>query len=256
MRVQVGDKAGIGGFIITGSTPKQVIVRAIGPSLSHFNISGALADPVLELHGPSGFTTLTNDNWKVPASNQAAVAATGLAPTDDLESALVATLAPGSYTAVVRGNPITSASGVALVEVYDLSPAAGTLSNISTRAFVDTGENIVIAGVVLGNGTALDRLVLRGIGPSLAPAFFPASAVLANPTLELRDENGALIVANNDWQDNAAQAAAITAAGLAPSNNLESAIAASLPPGFYTVLLAGLNGGTGIGLVEIYDRGP
>lgn len=256
MRVQVGDKAGIGGFIITGSTPKQVIVRAIGPSLSHFNIMGALADPVLELHGPSGFTTVTNDDWQVPASNQAAVAATGLAPTDDLESARVATLAPGSYTAVVRGNPITSAAGVALVEVYDLSPGAGTLGNISTRAFVEIGENIVIAGVVMGNGTALDRLILRGIGPSLAPAFFPASAVLANPTLELRDENGALIVANDDWQDNPVQAAEITAAGLAPSNALESGLAASLPPGFYTVLMSGLNEITGIGLVEIYDRGP
>jgi hypothetical protein len=256
MRVQVGDKAGIGGFIITGSTPKQVIVRAIGPSLGHLNINGPLADPVLELHGPSGFTTLTNDNWKVPASNEAAVTATGLAPTEDLESAIVTTLAPGAYTAIVRGNPITSAAGVALVEVYDLSPADGTLGNISTRAFVDTGEDIVIAGVVLGNGTALDRLVLRGIGPSLAPTFFPASAVLVNPTLELRDENGALIVANDDWQDNPVQAAEITAAGLAPSNALESAIAASLPPGFYTVLMSGLNDFTGIGLVEIYDRGP
>jgi hypothetical protein len=145
-------------------------------------------------------------------------------------------------------------SRLALVEVYDVSPSTGELANISTRAFVDTGDNIVIAGVVLsGDGAAPRKLVLRGIGPSLAPAFFPASAVLANPTLELRDENGTLLVANDDWQDNPVQAAEITAAGLAPSNSFESAIAALLPPGFYTVLLSGLNDGTGIGLVEIYN---
>jgi hypothetical protein len=252
MRVQVGDKVGIGGFIITGSTPKHVIVRGIGPSLNQFGIVDALADPILELHGPSGFTTKINDNWR--DTQEAAIQATGLAPTNDLESAIDATLAPGAYTAVVRGK--NNASGVALVEVYDLDPSSGKLGNISTRAFVDTGDNIVIAGMVLGNGTVLDQVIVRGIGPSLAPAFFPASAVLANPTLELRDENGTLILANNDWQDNAGQAAVIIAAGLAPTNNLESAIAASLPPGFYTVLLAGMNSGTGIGLVEIYDRGP
>ncbi|MFZ1220559.1 MAG: hypothetical protein WAO00_14795 [Chthoniobacterales bacterium] len=252
MRVQVGDKVGIGGFILTGSAPKHVIVRAIGPSLSQFGIADVLADPVLELHGPIGFTTITNNNWR--DTQATAIQATGLAPTNDLESAIDATLAPGSYTAVVKGGNNTS--GVALVEVYDLSQDTGKLGNISTRAFVSTGDSIVIAGVVLSNGTALDRVVLRGIGPSLAPAFFPASAVLANPTLELRDENGTLVVTNNDWQDNAVQAAEIMAAGLAPTSNLESAIAASLPPGFYTVLLAGLNDGTGIGLVEIYDRGP
>ncbi len=252
MRVDVGDKVGIGGFIVTGSTPKHVVVRAIGPSLSHFNVPNVLADPVLELHGPSGFTTVTNDNWR--DTQEAAISATGLAPTNDFESAIDATLAPGAYTAIVKGKNNTT--GVALVEIYDLTSTTGKLGNISTRAFVSTGDEIVIAGVVLGNGNSLDRVVVRGIGPSLAPAFFPTAAVLANPTLELRDENGALLVANNDWQDNAVQAAEIIAAGLAPSNNLESAIAASLPPGFYTVLLAGLNGGTGIGLVEIYDRGP
>jgi hypothetical protein len=252
MRVQVGDKAGIGGFIITGSTSKHVIVRGIGPSLAQFGLTGVLADPVLELHGPSGFTTVVNNNWR--DTQEAAIQATGLAPTNDLESAIDATLAPGAYTAVLKGNNNTS--GMALVEIYDLDPSSGKLGNISTRAFVDTGDNIVIAGMVLSNGSALDRIVVRGIGPSLAPAFFPASAVLANPTLELRDENGTLIVANNDWQDNATQAAEITAAGLAPSKALESAIAASLPPGFYTMLLAGLSNGTGIGLVEVYDRGP
>jgi hypothetical protein len=146
---------------------------------------------------------------------------------------------------------------VGLIEVYDLNQsAASKLSNLSTRAFVSTGSDIVIAGFLLSDNNTLDRMVVRGIGPSLAPGSFPANAVLADPTLELRDANGSLLIANNDWQDNPAQAAAITAAGLAPSNILESGIAATLPPGLYTALLAGLNGGTGIGLVEVYDLGP
>jgi hypothetical protein len=252
MRVSVGDRVGIGGFIITGSASKHVVVRGIGPSLIHNGLTDVLADPVIELHGPGGFTTVINDNWK--DTQQAAIAATGLAPTNDLESAIDATLAPGAYTVVVKGK--NSSQGIGLVEVYDLSPTTGKLGNISTRAFVVTGDSIVIAGMVLNSGSTLDRVIVRGIGPSLAPAFFPASAVLANPTLELRDENGTLLLSNDDWQDNAAQAAEITASGLAPSNALESAIAASLPPGFYTVLLAGLNDVTGIGVVEIYDRGP
>jgi hypothetical protein len=153
--------------------------------------------------------------------------------------------------------PGSNSTGVALIEVYDLSQAVDSkLANLSTRAFVSTGDNIVIAGFLLSNnGGGMDRIVVRGVGPSLAPGSFPASAVLANPTLELRDSNGALLIANNDWRDDPAQAAEITAAGLALTNNLESGIAATLPPGLYTALLAGLNNGTGIGLVEVYDRG-
>jgi hypothetical protein len=252
MRVQTGNNVGIGGFIINGSIPKHVLIRAIGPSLTRYGVTDALADPVLELHGPGTFVTIVNNNWR--DTQQAAIQASGIPPTNDSESAIDATLNPGAYTAVVRGNGGTS--GIALVEVYDLDRPAGKLGNISTRAFVSTGDNIVIAGVVLSEGTADDRVVLRGIGPSLAPGSFPVSAVLANPTLELRDENGTLLLSNNDWQDNPAQAAELTLAGLAPTNNLEAGIAATLPPGFYTVLMAGLNQGTGIGLVEIYDRGP
>ena len=252
MRVQTGDNVGIGGFIITGSIPKRVILRAIGPSLTHFNVPNVLADPTLELHGPGAFVTTTNDNWRSTQEDE--IQATGIAPTDDLESAIIATLVPGPYTAIVRGKNNTS--GVALIEVYDLNQGvASKLANLSTRAFVDTGDNIVIAGFLLSDNVNDDRVVVRGIGPSLAPGSFPASAVLANPTLELRDGNGTLLIANNDWQDNAAQAAEITAAGLAPGNNLESAVAATLPPGLYTALLAGLNNGTGIGVVEVYDRG-
>jgi hypothetical protein len=144
-----------------------------------------------------------------------------------------------------------------LIELYDLDQGGGSrLANLSTRAFISTGSDIVIAGFLLSDGNTSSRMVVRGIGPSLAPGLFPASAVLANPTLELRDNNGTLLIANNDWQDNPVQAAAITAAGLAPSNPLEAGIAATLPPGLYTALLAGLNNGTGIGLVEVYDLGP
>ncbi|HEX7517940.1 MAG TPA: hypothetical protein VF345_11725, partial [Chthoniobacterales bacterium] len=176
----------------------------------------------------------------------------GIPPTNDLESAIDATLNPGAYTAVVRGKNNTS--GVALVEVYDLSQAVlAKLANISTRAFVSTGDNIVIAGFMLGSHGGSDRVVVRGIGPSLTAFGVPNA--LANPTLELRDTNGTLMLADNDWQDNAAQAAEITAAGLALTNNLESGIAVTLPPGLYTALLSGLNNGTGLGVVEVYDLG-
>jgi hypothetical protein len=252
MRVQTGDDVGIGGFIITGSASKHVLLRAIGPSLTQFGVPDALADPVLELHGPGAFVTITNDNWRDDPVQEAAILATGVPPTNDLESAIDATLNPGAYTAVVRGNGNTS--GVALVEAYDLNQSVLVkLANISTRAFVSIGDNIVIAGFLLGGNNGDDRMIVRGIGPSLA-AFGVADA-LANPTLELRDGNGALLIANDDWQDDPAQAAELTAAGLAPTNQLESGIAMTIPPGLYTALLAGLNNGAGIGLVEVYDRG-
>jgi hypothetical protein len=250
VRVQTGDNVGIGGFIITGTAPKHVLIRAIGPSLAGFGVPDALANPALELHGPGEFATMANDNWR--DTQEVAIQSTGIAPSNDLESAIDVTLSPGAYTAVARGNNNTA--GLALIEVYDLSQAVpAKLANISTRAFVSSGDDIVIAGFILGNHNGNDRIVVRGIGPSLTA--FGVSAALANPTLELRDNNGALLLANNDWQDNPAQAAELTAAGLAPTNNLESGIAATLPPGSYTALLAGVNNGTGIGVVEVYDRG-
>ena len=252
MLVQTGDNVGIGGFIITGTAPKHVLLRAIGPSLTGFGISDPLGDPVLELHGPGTFVTITDDNWRDDPLQEAAILADGIPPSNDLESAIDATLPPGAYTAIVRGNGNTS--GVALVEVYDLNQSVDSkLGNISTRAFCGTGPDIVIAGFTLGNGAGDDRVVIRGIGPSLIA--FGVSNALANPTLELRNSNGTLLVSDDDWQDNAAQAAEISAAGLAPSGDLESAIAVTLPPGAYTALLAGLNDGTGIGLIEVYDRG-
>jgi hypothetical protein len=207
-----------------------------------------LVDPVLELHGPSGFATIINDNWR--DTQEAEIIATGLAPDNNSDSAIVVTLPPGNYTAIVRGKNNTT--GVALIEVYDLNQAAASkLANISTRAFVSTGGNILIAGFILGHGTLPDNVIVRGIGPSLSGLGVPNA--LADPTLELRDSNGALIRANDNWMADPAQAALIMAAGLAPANALESAIAETLPPGQYTALLAGVNDGTGIGLVEIYN---
>jgi hypothetical protein len=249
MRVQTGDGVGIGGFIITGTAPKHVLLRAIGPSLTPSGVPNALADPVMELHGPGAFATITNDNWTDDPVQAAAILATGIAPTNNLESAIDATLNPGAYTAIVRGK--NNSSGVALVEVYDLSQQVlAKLANISTRAFVSTGDNIVIAGFVLGGNNGDDKVVVRGLGPAGVPN------PLADPTLELRDANGALIGSNNDWQDDATQAAGLTAANLAPPNTLDAAIMATLPPGLYTALLAGRNNGTGVGLVEVYDLGP
>jgi hypothetical protein len=203
---------------------------------------------VLELHGPGGFATITNDNWRDDPAQEAAILATGIPPTNNLESAIDTTLNPGAYTAVVRGK--NNGSGVALVEVYDLSQAVlAQLGNISTRAFVSTGDNIVIAGFTLGGNSGDDKVVVRGLGPAGIPN------PLTDPMLELRDANGALIGSNNNWQDDATQAAALTAANLAPPNTLDAAIMATLPPGAYTALLSGLNSGTGNGLVEVYDLG-
>jgi hypothetical protein len=251
MRVQTGDNVGIGGFIVTGSAPKHILLRAIGPSLAS-SVPDALADTVLELHGPNGFVTVTNDNWRDDPAQEAAIKATGIPPTNNLEAAIDWTLNPGAYSAIMSGKDNTSGSG--LIEFYDLSQAVpARLANISTRAFVDTGNNVVIAGFILGGSSGGDRIVLRGIGPSLASAG--VTNVLANPTLELRDGNGALLVANNDWQDDSVSAAELIAAGLAPTDPLESGIATTLPPGLYSGLLSGVNNGVGVGLVEVYDRG-
>jgi hypothetical protein len=255
MRVQTGDRVGIGGFMIEGTVPKRVLIRALGPSLTHAGIVDVLADPMLALQGPLGFVPPPpNNNWK--DTQRTAIEATLIPPTNDLESAILATLNPGSYTAIVSGNGATALaqSGVALVEVYDLDQGVGSrLANISTRAFVGVGGNVVIAGFLLGNGSGSDTIVVRGIGPSLPPAL--GLLRLADPTLELRDSSGTLLIANNDWDDDPGQAAAITLATLAPAT-LESALIVTLPPGLYTALLAGLNNGTGIGLVEVYDLAP
>jgi hypothetical protein len=230
----------------------HVLIRAIGPSLAP-GVPDALADTVLELHGPGAFITVTNDNWRDDPVQEAAIIATGIPPANNLESAIDVTLNPGAYTAIISGKNNTS--GVGLVEVYDLSQAVpAKLANISTRAFVGTDANVVIAGFILGNHNGGDRIAVRGLGPSLTGQGVPDA--LANPNLELHNSSGTVLASNNNWQDDPAQAAQLTAAGLAPTSSLESGIVSTLPPGLYTALLSGVNSGTGVGLVEVYDLGP
>ncbi|MEY2504879.1 MAG: hypothetical protein QOG27_1159, partial [Verrucomicrobiota bacterium] len=250
MRVQTGNNVGIGGFIIAGNASKNVAVRGIGPSLTAFGISDALADPTLELRDSNGGLIKGNDDWQENGADAAQLTSLGLAPQNAKESGLVATLQPGSsYTAILSGKNQTT--GVGLVEIYDVGQAADSqLANISTRSFVLTGNDVTIAGFILG-GNNNTGMVVRGLGPSLAQ--FGLNPVLADPTLELHDSNGATLVSNDNWQDDTAAAAQLVALGLAPQNGKESALVVSLPPGAFTAVLAGKNGGTGIGLVEIYN---
>jgi len=249
MQVQTGNNVLIGGFIITGNAPKSVAIRGIGPSLAQFGISDVLADPTLELHAANGSLLAQDDNWQDDPVQAAQLTALGLAPQDPNESGIVATLQPASYTAILAGKNQTT--GVGVVEVYDTNRAADSqLSDISTRGFVLTGNNVMIGGFILGGSNGIARVAVRGIGPSLGQ--FGLSPVLADPTLELRDANGALLVSNDDWQDDPVSASELAFLGLAPSDPRESGIFTSLPPGSFTAILAGKNGGTGIGLVEAY----
>jgi hypothetical protein len=250
LRVEIGDNAMIGGFIITGNAPKSLILRGIGPSLTNSGISGALADPVLALHGSNGATLYQNDNWQDDPTQSTQISAAGLALQDPRESGIAVTLSPGPYTAILTGKNQTT--GVGLVEIYDTSSAADSqLGNISTRGFVQTGGNVMIGGFILGGATGNTRMAIRGIGPSLSQSGL--SNVLANPTLELHDSSGTTLISNDNWQDDPTSAAALSANGLALQNNLESGIFITLPPGSFTVILAGQNSGTGIGLVEVYN---
>jgi hypothetical protein len=251
MRVDVGDKSMIGGFIITGNASKPVIIRGMGSSLTASNIAAdqVLADPVLELRGSNGSLIASNDNW-VDSPQRSQIEGTAFQPTDDREAVILATLPPGAYTAILTGKNQTS--GIGLVEVYDSGQGADSaLANISTRGFVMGQDNVMIGGFMLGNNSTSTRIAIRGVGASLAN--FGLSNVLADPTLELRDGNGTLLIANDNWQDDPVSAAQLTAYGLAPQNNLESGIFTMLPPGAFTVILAGNAPGTGIGLVEIYN---
>jgi hypothetical protein len=241
----------IGGFIITGTQPKKLIIRGIGPSLASF-FSGVLADPTLQLF--QGNTLLvSNDNWKLRdsdgTSQQAEVEATKVQPTNDLESAIVITLAPGAYTAVMRGKGGTS--GIGVVEAYDLDlNAKSKLANIATRGLVGTNENVMIGGFITGgNGQADSKVVIRAIGPSLAA--FGIANVLQDPLLELHNANGTTIQSNDDWQQT--QAAEITQSGLAPTDSRESAMVTTLPDGNYTAIVRGKNNATGVAVVEVYS---
>lgn len=237
----------IGGFIITGSVSKPVVLRGMGPSLHLAGLGDVLPDPVLELRDSDGTFLIGNDDWK--DDQRVLIEGTIFQPPDDRESVVVTSLEAGAYTAVLTGKGQTS--GVGLVELYDNDPAAGSqLANISTRGFVQTGDNVMIGGFILGGGSSNSRVAVRGIGPSLSQ--FGLNNPLTDPTLELRDSNGALLISNDNWQDDALSASQLVFHNLAPEDSRESGIFISLPPGAFTAILAGKNGGIGVGLVEIY----
>jgi plastocyanin/uncharacterized Zn-binding protein involved in type VI secretion len=243
--VQTGDNVMIGGLIITGSGQKKVIVRAIGPSLINHGITNPLQNPTLELHDHTGAIIASNDDW-MAASNKQEIIDSGLAPTSDLESAILMSLNPGAYTAIVRG--VNNGMGIALAEAYDLDSAAGSkLGNISTRSLVQTGENVMIGGLII-TGSGQKTVVVRAIGPSLTQSGI--TNPLLDPTLELHNGNGAVIAFDDNWRDS--QEAEIQGTGLAPTDDRESAIVRTLAPGNYTAIVRGKNNTIGIALVEVY----
>jgi hypothetical protein len=202
-----------------------------------------LADPILELHDASGALLETNDNW-VDSPNKQAIIDSTIPPSNDLESAIVRSVAPGNYTAVVRG--VNNGTGIGVVEAYDLDTSVDSkLANISTRGLVQTGDNVLIAGTIVVGQTS-QKVIIRGIGPSLS-----VPGKLSDPTLELRDGNGALLEGNDNWQDSPNKQAIIDST-ISPSDPLESAIVRVLPPGNYTAILRGVNNATGIAVVEVY----
>ena len=239
LRVETVDNVLIGGFIITGTQAKEVIVRAIGPSLP---VVGALADPILELHDGAGALLARNDNW-MNATNKQAIIESTVAPTNDLESAILRSLEPGSYTAIVRG--VNGTTGIGLVEAYDLDLGVDSiLANISTRGLVQTSDDVMIGGFII-LGSAAQEVLVRAIGPSL-----PVTGALADPTLERHDKNGATIASNDNWKST--QKAAIIATTIPPTEDAESAILATLIPDAYTAIVRGKNATTGVALVEVY----
>jgi N-acetylneuraminic acid mutarotase len=253
--VQTGDNVMIGGFIVQGAQPKRVIIRAIGPELTQHGVPNAMSNPTLELHDVTGALIASNDNWQttiiggiITSDQRAEIRASGHAPRDGRESAIIADLPPGNYTAIVRG--VNDTTGVALAEVYDISGnAISTLGNISTRSFVQTGDNVMIGGFIV-QGTQPKRVILRAIGPELAQHGVPSP--LADPILDLHNNTGALIGSNDNWMD-APNVQEIIDSGHAPTDPRESAIVTTLPPGNYTAIVRGVNNITGVALVEVYD---
>jgi hypothetical protein len=243
---QSSDKVGIGGFIIQGSDFKRVMVRAIGPSLKVNGnpVPGALQDPVIELHDDSG-GVITNDNWR--STQESDIQQSGLAPSDNRESAILTTLRQGAYTTVIRG--ANGATGVGLIEVYDLqSTNASELGNLSVRANVGTDDNVIIDGMIIRGGTP-KRVLFRAIGPSLHNSG--VTGELQDPVLELHDGNGTVMTTNDNWRQ-ASNASDIEATGLAPADDRESAILQTLPSGNYTTVLRGANNTSGIAISEAY----
>jgi hypothetical protein len=237
------DNVEIGGFVLQGTEPKKVIMRALAPTLGSFGVANAMADPTLDLYDSTGSIVATNDNWN---ADRQGVLATGKAPLDEHEAVIVATLPPGAYTAVLRG--VRYSSGVALFELYDADPQHSTISNISTRGKVDTGDSVMIAGFIVG-GDQPTNVIVRALGPALTD--FGVTGVLADPTLELHDGNGTIIAQNDNWKSS--QQSAIKNSGYAPPKDTEAAILATLQPGNYTAIVRGKNDTTGVALVEVYN---
>jgi len=246
MPVQTGSNVSIAGFIVSGTDPKKVLIRAIGPSLAAFGITNALQDPTLELHTANSLL-LGDDNWQSTA-NANEIPAT-YQPHDPHESAIFATLQPGSYTAIMAGSG--GSTGVGLIEVYDFDDSVDSkLSNVSTRGFVGTDNDVMIGGFIAAGGNGSTEVVIRAMGPSLAQ--FGISNFLADPTVAVFNSNGGLVSSNDNWKTS--QQTAIQLTGLAPASDLESAILSTLPAGNYTAVVRGKNGSTGVALVEAYRR--
>ena len=255
--IGTGENVLIGGFIVQGpaSQPATVIIRGIGYSLRAEGIANPISDPTVTVYNGDQQMIASNDDWFTSANAQT-IASYHLDPPNSLESALYLSLPPGRYTAVMQSfsnasQPATT--GVGLIELYDLHLSSSRAGNISSRAQVLTGENVVIAGFIVG-GTASKEVVVRGIGPSLATQS--VAHPLADPTLELRNSQGALIQSNNNWQQQNPNAQTISARGLAPMEPVESALLANVIPGRYTAILRGVANGTGTALVEVYDLSP
>jgi uncharacterized repeat protein (TIGR03803 family) len=253
-----GDNALFAGFIVTGSGNKKLLLRGMGPSLTAFGIANALQDPTVELRDQQGTKIGVNDNWRqtqlggvITAPQEAEIQGSGLAPSDDREAAIVANLAPGTYTAIERG--IGNTSGVGVIELYDLDSASSTakLANISTRGSVSSNENVLIGGFVVAQPNAA-RIIVRAIGPSLAGAG--VANPIMDPSLDLRDANGAQIAFNDDWRG--AQEQEIKQTTIPPSDDREAAIVATIAPGSYTAIVRGAANETGTGVVEIYNLVP
>src|SRR5438105_5626521 len=248
--VETVQHVGIGGFIISGNTARKIIVRALGPTLAQFGVPGVLQDPALDLYDSSNNLIASNDNWK--SSQQAEIQASGYAPGDNHEAAIVQTLAPGSYTAVVRG--VNATVGAALLEVHDLDRSSASLiTNISTRGAVGTNANVMIGGFIVGdglgsNGDGSSTVLVRALGPELTS--FGIADALVDPTLDLVDGNGNLVRSNDNWKDS--QEAAIQATGLAPGDDHEPAILTTLIQGNWTAIMRGKNNTIGVGLIEVY----
>lgn len=245
LQIQSGENVLIAGFIITGpaGSSKQVLIRGIGPSLAQFGVPGPIPDPFLELHKADG-SVVTNDNWQ-QAANAGEIPA-GFAPSNDLESAIYTTLTPGAYTAILKG--AHGETGVGLAEVYDFEAASpAKLANIATRGVVNTGDDVMIGGFIIG-GSEPARILVRAIGPSLTA--FGVEGALQATTLELHDANGS-VISNDGWRST--QESEIMATTIAPTDDHESAILATLVPGSYTAIVRGKNDTTGIGLVEAYN---